>query len=360
MKTTNHKTIQSTLYRRSVLAVAFFLITIVSSQKLFANAAQPGIWNAGGTVFTMLYPEDSLTFKKVQMVEEKIYIQLYKGYAVVKGNYLFKNTTNEKLNFKMGYPVNGIYSGGSVDLNQVQIDQLNQFKIKANEVWLPLVEQQNGEYGKINSFGDNWKVWQMDFLPDEKKTVQVYFIVSTNNGTVSKGYNRERKNAFIYLLESGSVWKNPIEKGSFYVQLMDGLTPENINGISQGFGFRYNETHKLYAGAKTNFSPTPKDNLVVTYYEHNEHFVFDKALVQTENLFSKIDEMSQLPLETIAYTDTKTGDPYEVESTFSGYLPMLLTLFVIYAPFIIGFIVVVIIIWAIVKWRKIKRKNKRM
>ena len=342
------------------LVTVYFLIAIALSQKTFANASQPGIWNAGGTVYTMLYPEDSLTFKKVQMQQERIYIQLYKGYAVVKGEYIFKNTTSEKLNFKMGYPVNGIYSGGSVDLNQVQIDSLNSFKIKVNNSWLPLVEEPNKEYGKINSFSDNWKVWQMDFLPDETKTVQVYFIVNTNNGTVSKSYNRERKNAFIYLLESGSVWKNPIEKGSFYVQLMDGLIPENINGISQGFGFRYNETYQLYAGAKTNFSPTPKDNLVVTYYEHNETFVFDKALVQTENLFSKIDEMSQLPLETLTYTDTKTGDPYEVESTFSGYLPLFLTLFVIYAPFIFGFIVVLIVIWAIVKWIRIRRKNKRM
>lgn len=342
------------------LVTALFLIVIATSQKVFANASQPGVWNAGGTVFTMLYPEDSLTFKKVQMQQERIYIQLYKGYAVVKGTYLFRNTTKETLNFKMGYPVNGIYSGGGVDLNQVQIDSVSSFKIKANELWLPLVEQQNGEYGKINSFSDNWKVWQMDFLPDETKTVQVYFIVNTNNGTVSKGYNRERKNAFIYLLESGSVWKNPIEKGNFYIQLMDRLTTENINGISQGFGFRYNETHQLYAGAKANFSPTPKDNLVVTYHEHNEHFMFDKALVQTENLFSKIDEMSQLPLETLTYTDVQTGDPYEVESTFSGYLPKLLTLFVIYAPFIIGFIVVAIAMWAIVKWRRIRRKNKRM
>lgn len=342
------------------LVTAFFLIVVATSQKAFANASQPGVWNAGGTVYTMLYPEDSLTFKKVQMQQERIYIQLYKGYAVVKGEYIFKNTTSEKLNFKMGYPVNGIYSGGSVDLNQVQIDKLNQFKIKANELWLPLVEQQNGEYGKINSFGDNWKVWQMEFLPDETKTVQVYFIVNTNNGTVSKGYNRERKNAFIYLLESGSVWKKPIEKGNFYVQLVDGLTAENVQGISQGFGFKLNPAQRIFAGTKTDFSPTPKDNLVVTYYEHNETFAFEKIVTQADELFAKIDEMSQLPLETFTYTAVQTGDPYEVESTFSGYLPMLLTLFVIYAPFIIGFIVVVIIIWAIIKWRRIRRKNKRM
>lgn len=343
-----------------ILAIAIFLIAVTSSQKALANVAQPGIWNAGGTVYTMLYPEDSLTFKKVQMQEERIYIQLYKGYAVVKGTYLFHNTTKETLNFKMGYPVNGIYSGGSVDLNQITLDSLSQFKIKAKNEWLPLVKQQNGDYGKINSFGDNWKAWKMVFAPKETQTVEVYFIVNTNNAGVRKGYNNERKNAFIYLLESGNVWHQPIEQGNFYVQLMDGLTPEDINGISQGFGFRYNKMHQLFAGTKTNFSPTPKNNLVVTYYEHNETFAFEKIVTQADELFAKIDEMSQSALETLTYTDVQTSNPYEVESTFSGYLPMLLTLFVIYAPFIIGFTMVVIIIWAAVKWRKIKRKNKRM
>src|SRR5690606_30678231 len=111
-----------------LLVTVLLLVAVTSSQKALANASQPGVWNAGGTVFTMLYPEDSLTFKKVQMQQERIYIQLYKGYAVVKGVYLFHNTTNEKLNFKMGYPVIGIYSGGDVDMNQVTLDSLSQLK----------------------------------------------------------------------------------------------------------------------------------------------------------------------------------------------------------------------------------------
>lgn len=364
MKTADHKTIQSTLSRRSVLAVAFFLITIVSSQKLFANAAQPGIWNAGGTVYTMLYPEDSLTFKKVQMQQERIYIQLYKGFAVVKGTYLFRNTTKETLNFKMGYPVNGIYYGGEIDLNEVTLDSLSNFKIKTNDSWLPLLKENhpelNTDYKSPVPSSDNWTVWQMAFAPEETQTVEVYFIVNTNNARVRQGYNTEQRNAFIYLLESGSVWKNPIEKGNFYIQLMDGLTTENINGISQGFGFRYNETHKIYAGAKANFSPTPKDNLVVTYYEYNETFAFEKIDKQADELFAKIDEMSQSALETLTYTDVQIGDPYEVESTFWGAFPGLLTLFVIFAPFIFGFIAVVIIIRAIIKWRGIRGKNKTM
>lgn len=350
MKMTLHK----------ILFTAFLLITITLAQKTFANAAQPGIWNAGGTVYTMLYPEDAITFKKVQMQQERIFIQLYKGFAVVKGTYVFKNTTNEHLQFKMGYPINGIYSGGENDLNQIILDSLSQFKIKANNKWLSLEKENHPEINtntqNINAFSDNWKVWQMNFSPNEIQKVEVYFIVNTNEARIRKGYNIEKRNAFIYLLESGSVWKNNIEKGEFYIQLMNGLTPENVQGISNGFGFKFNTQYQIFAGQKTNFSPTPKDNLIINYSQFNENFSFEKVIKQTNELFAKIDQMSQLSFESLTYSTIKLGNPYEVESTIEGTLPGLLTLFVIFAPFIIGFLGVGIAVWVIIKWIRLKKK----
>lgn len=343
-----------------ILCTAFLLMAIVLHQKTFANAAQPGIWNAGGTVYTMLYPEDANTFKKVQMQQERIFIQLYKGFAVVKGTYVFKNTSNEYLQFKMGYPINGIYSGGANDLNQIILDSLSQFKIKANNRWLTLEEEKHPEINtnaqNINAFSENWKVWQMNFSPNEIQSVAVYFIVNTNEARIRKGYDIEKRNAFIYLLESGSVWKDKIEKGEFYVQLMNGLTPENVQGISEGFGFKFNSQYQIFAGQKTNFSPTPKDNLIINYSEFNENFSFENAIKQTKELFAKIDQMSQLSFVSLTYSTIKIGNPYEVESTIEGALPGLLTLFVIFAPFIIGCIGIGIAIWVIIKWIRLKKK----
>lgn len=350
MKMTLHK----------ILCTAFLLITITLAQKTFANAAQPGIWNAGGTVYTMLYPEDANTFKKIQMQQERIFIQLYKGFAVVKGTYVFKNTTNEHLQFKMGYPINGIYSGGENDLNQIILDSLSQFKIKANNKWLSLEKENhpdiNNNTQNINAFSDNWKVWQMQFTPNEIQKVEVYFIVNTNEARIRKGYNIEKRNAFIYLLESGSVWKKNIEKGEFYIQLMNGLTPENVQGISAGFDFKVNAQYKIFAGQKTNFTPTPKDNLIINYSQFNENFSFENVIKQTNELFAKIDQMSQLSFESLTYSNIVLGNPYEVESTIEGALPGLLTLFVIFAPFIIGFIGIGIAVWVIVKWIRLKKK----
>lgn len=335
------------------IVLIFFL-----SNKLYSNAAQPGVWNAGGTVFTMLYPEDSLSFKKVQMKQEQIYIQLYKGFAVVKGIYWFRNTTKDRLQFKMGYPVNGIYDGGETTLNQVSIDSLNEFKIKAKGNWLRLFKQ---SYPELNNndknpipFSDNWKVWEMTFNPNEIQIVEVYFIVNTSNAQVRKGYNVDNKNAFIYLLESGSVWQSPIENAAFYVQLMDGLRPTDINGISTGFNFKYSEKYKLFSGKKHNFSPTPKDNLVISYHNKEDDFLFKNKLSKANSLYLSINDLSALPKNNIEYKAIKLGNPYSVKPTVDGFLPILLIYFVMYLPCIIITILIILFIRYMLKRRKLK------
>ena len=339
------------------IAFKFVLIFFIGN-KLYSNAAQPGVWNAGGTVFTMLHPEDSLSFKKVQMQQEKIYIQLYKGFVVVKGVYWFRNTTKDKLQFKMGYPVNGIYDGGETNLNQVSIDSLNEFKIKVKGNWLPLLKQ---PYPELNNndknpipFSDNWKVWEITFNPNEIQIVEVYFVVNTNNAQITKGYNVDNKNAFIYLLESGSVWQSPIENVAFYVQLMDGLLPTGINEISTGFNFKYSEKYKLFSGEKHNFSPTQKDNLVISYHNKEDDFLFKNKLSKANSLYLSINDLSALPKNNIEYKAIKLGTPYNVKPTVDGFLPILLTYFVMYLPCIIITILIILFIRYMLKRRKLK------
>lgn len=327
----------------------FFVMVLFLS----SNVSQPGIYNAGGTAFTMLFPQDSLTYKKVQMQEEAIYIQLYKGFAVVKGKYKMVNATSEKLHFTMGYPINGIYTGGEVDLNAVQLDSLYKFKIKANGNELPINEMQIGDSGNARTFkNENWLTWFVDFNPNESKEIEVYFLVNTNEGSITKGYSREQKNAFIYLLESGSVWKQPIENGKFSIELKDGLKTENIAGISSHFNFQVNETEDILIGTKTNFSPTPKDNLIVTYGGTIPNFDFQKYLVQSDDLFKTVETFSQQKNHGILQS-FKAKSPYEVTPDFWSFLPAVIFILAIAAPFILA----IFIIYIVVKIFKKKKKN---
>lgn len=326
------------LISKNVLAI---IILFAYSQKISANAAQPGVWNAGGTVFTMMYPQDSATFKKVQMQEEKIYIQLYPGFAVVKGWYKMRNTSKTKLKFKMGYPINGIYSGGDRGLNQIHLDSLTHFKIYSNKQELHLIKTKNlaDNIENIQAFSDNWLVWEMDFLPEETKMVEVYFLVETNNGKITKGYSADRYNAFIYLLESGSVWKQPIEKGEFFVQMMQGLKEKDVQGLSSGFRFLWNKNLTMAKGSKSNFSPTALDNLIITYAEGIEDFNFVRIIMQKEKWYRSIDQFS-VNVEKENFTQKMAEkDPYKVSDSWWSYLPILImALFIIFPVIAISFL----------------------
>lgn len=332
-------------------------MNFIPSKQVFSNAAQPGVWNAGGTVFTMLYPEDSVVFRKVQMQYEKIYIQLYKGFAVVKGVYTFRNTGNDTLRFKMGYPVNGIYYGGNTDLNNIHIDSLSKFKVKVNGVWATLFSEPNNNgyihSGKNIINSNNWMVWEMVFQPKEVQTTEVLFIVNTNNATIRKGYSTDKKNAFIYLLESGSVWFPPIERGDFYIQLMQGLQQKDVSGISDGFNMKYNEAHRLYAGEKNNFLPTNRDNLVVSYSKRIPDFDFNAVSEQSEVYFSAIERMTDLASESLLYHSVQTGDPYAVKSSTGLFVSAIFILITIVLP-LTGILIIVWIVRSIIK----KKKNK--
>jgi hypothetical protein len=88
----------------------FIFLFCILPLKAFSNAAQPGFWNAGGTgTFSLLYPQDLEQFQKIQMVKEKVSIQLYKGYAVVKGEYWMYNDTKDSIRINVGYPLNSSY-----------------------------------------------------------------------------------------------------------------------------------------------------------------------------------------------------------------------------------------------------------
>ncbi|MFC6268212.1 hypothetical protein [Frigoriflavimonas asaccharolytica] len=326
-------------------------------QKISANAAQPGIWNAGGTVFTMMYPKDAATFKKVQMQNEKIYMQLYPGFAVVKAWCRMKNTAKETLKFKMGYPVNGIYSGGNSNLNQVYLDSLSQFKIFSNRKECTLLKTKFSDenFERIQSFSDNWLVWEMFFLPEETKIVEGYFIVETNDGKITKGYNSDNYNAFIYLLESGSVWKQPIEKGEFYIQMMQGLKEKDIHGLSNGFQFKWNKNTTMAKGFKLNFSPSPKDNLIVTYGEREENFNFSNLIATPEKWYKLIDEFSRNVQVQNFNVEIKKKSPYEVSESIFGFLPTFLMIILIALPYMI--VVAALLFVLIILRRRFKNKK---
>ncbi|KAA3627444.1 MAG: hypothetical protein DWQ02_19715 [Bacteroidetes bacterium] len=267
----------------------------------WANAAQPGLRMAGGMGgFTLLFPEDSASYQIIQMQEEQVSIQLYPGFAVVKGSYWMQNTTPDTLNMRTGYPVNAHFSTtrNSSELAEIYFDELYKLKVLINGEPVTFEKKAfEADDPNIHFYAHDqppaWYIWTMAFPPGIT-LIEVYFIVNTNESTVSEGYNRENPNGFIYVLETGSSWKPPIGKGFVSVQLMDGLSVDKIKGVSPDSIFKYSTAPDFLFYQFSNLVPDHEDNLVITYGNKLPDFNFEQIIAQAETYFSRVDGFAYL------------------------------------------------------------------
>ncbi|PHN03533.1 hypothetical protein [Flavilitoribacter nigricans] len=292
------------------LGAAFFVILLFCG-----NAAQPGVWNAGGGGFNLLFPEDSSAYRKIQMQREAITIQLYPGFAVVRGTYQMYNTTADSISIRVGYPVEGIYdSDQGMERNEITFDGLYRLKVLQDGRPRPVIaEPVRSPQPQAQTFdNDNWYIWESVFPPRAVTEISVYFMVNTNDAKITAGYASDAHNAFIYILESGRIWQQPIEKADFKIQLMDGLELEDIYGISRSIDFAAVPADALLFGSKKNFSPLPSDNLLINYGERVGSFDFAALVAESETYFAAVDELSSRRIAEQQLIPYEEADPYRV------------------------------------------------
>ena len=286
--------------------------------NILGNTAQPGFWGAGGTgTFSLLYPEDSLQYKKIQMVKENVSIQLYRGYAVVKGEYWMYNPSSESVTIKVGYPLNSNFSREDEFANyltDIRFDSLYGLIAFRNGEAVTILSEviKNQEAGWAN---ENWYVWDNTFTPSDTTLITIYFIVNTNNAIIRNGYNKDHNNGFIYLLETGSTWKQPIVEGEIRIKLMNGLSIEDIKGLSPDSLFISDTKTGILITRFQDLSPTAKNNIIFTYTENLDEFNFQNVLNNQDKLFEEIDHFASLQINESGFVPKIFGDPFEVHST---------------------------------------------
>lgn len=324
--------------------------TILLSLIFLSNATQPGIWNAGGSgSFKLLFEEDSLAYKKIQMQSEKIYMQLYKGFAVVKGEYNFLNSTEENITLKVGYPINNVFPPTVFknNLNEVVFDDLYKIKGTINKTEIPL-------HLSLNAKNENWYVWELTFPPKKIVKFTVHFLVNTNNSKTVKGYTNDYKNGFIYLIETGSLWKSPIEKGDFYVQFLDEIIAEDCK-ISAPTALKINSEKNIVHFQLANYGLQPDENLIITYTKKNTDFNFNTIVSKSEHYFSEINIFSNSNLN-IPFESYTFKNPYEPESSFTFLINIFLFLLQNFIYLLILVAIIILLIIYFVRKNRIQQK----
>ena len=295
---------------------------------LFANAAQPGIRNAGGMgSFTLLFPEDSLAYQKIQMQKEKISIQLYKGFAVVKGEYWMYNEGSEDITMQSGYPIQAAYNTekNGYKLTEIHFDTLYQLLVNIDgQIVKTQATNYEPENNRINHYNNyetdsKWHTWETVYKANGITKIEVYFILETNNGNIAEGYDRQRYNSFIYVLETGATWKPPIGEGTINIALMDGLTSKDIQGISPNAVFKIDKEKDILCYSFKDLKPTNEDNIAITYHERNEDFNFKEIVEKSEIYFKKINDFSNKDIDT-NLTDIVFDSPFDIPDTTAKVL----------------------------------------
>ena len=307
----------------------FFFLGI--SIQVLPNVAQPGIWNAGGAgTFFLLHPEDSLAFQKIQMVQEQVKIQLYRGMAVVKGVYQMHNPSADTVFLRVGYPINAFYDPSATYRQmQVQFDDLYDLRVRMRGKPVQVALDSILVEGPGLDNASEWYVWEARFLPGEITTLEVQFMVNTNDASVLEGYDHGNFNAFIYLLESGSTWKQPIGKGTIMIQLMDGLTLKDIRGVTPAGRFLVNEAKNVLVWKFENLSPSAADNPVITYGKTVGDFQFSQFLLQKEKIYyPAIHAMNHQEILGLDLQPREFGDPYD-PGTSSGAMTIGIFMFLL-------------------------------
>lgn len=351
------KEIQDYCMKNKTLTLLFILLSL----KVFSDSAQPGVWGAGGTGgFRLLYTEDSLAYKKIQMKKEFVSIQLYKGYAVVKGEYWMYNATNDTFQIRTGYPLNSDYEldQGLPMHADVLFDSLSQLRVFVDSQSAKIISSppvptlinksiRNG-WGNVN-----WYVWVTKFKPRGYTKIDVYFIVNTNHTQVTGGgYERDDYNGFIYILESGATWKQPIEQGTILIQLMDNIDITDIHGIKPPAIFTYNKKNNFLKYSFSNLRPTPDNNIILTYCHDKNNLDFRSIAKNAQTYFQSIDKLSQKQLDGLSFSPYSFNSPNHISSL------RLNPLFVMLVGVIIIFTIFILLLILIIKrTRKRGRKN---
>lgn len=276
-----------------------------------SNSAQPGLWGAHGTgTFSLLYPEDEFAFKKIQMIDEQVTVKLYDNFATVKGTYWMYNETRDTIKIKTGYPQNSTFEHQrDYRTADVIFDDFYGLKVFTNKQSAEILNNQY-HYNVYNDI-NNWYIWNTTFLPQDTTKIEVYFLVKTTS-TISEGYNRDDANGFIYILESGSTWKQPIKKGLISIWLTDDL--ESIRGIDPDSNYTFSKIGNVIKAEFTNLSPTDSNNIILTYDGSDSELEYDQVRNELKKYYSELDSLESKVKSLNDFEPKEFGDPFEVHS----------------------------------------------
>lgn len=264
----------------------------------------PYINTGGGQTIEPINRNDQRAIEQIQMVSEVVKINLYPGFAVVKGEYHMLNTADRPVKLQVGYPPNGSFFPSSTDtritFGDTNPPQINNKKVIApfsgvDQLKVLAAGQEIATSTKIitnNSHQSVWGVWDLEFVPGKETVVTVYYMVNTK-GRISQGYSGSKNAQLLtYVLESGQIWRDRIQQGTILISLKGDLNSNDIWGVLPSKTLQIDKAAKYLVYRFANLEPTADSNIVINYSDKlPAQFDYKQEKAKSAEYYQQLDQV---------------------------------------------------------------------
>jgi len=233
------------LSKRTIFCMAISLLLFVAAIQADADSS---------SLFRIAETVQPVKNNNVRMVEEKVDIQVYGGWSVVRCEFVFRNESGKEQAVLMGFPASMIgIEDGEID----ETTRLRDFKIYDDGVEKEAkLEKAQDESAEADGIAE-WYTWDIHFQGgEERKIVNTY---RTQN------YDAPWGRSTGYILKTGAPWKGTIGKAVITFELMD-IAPSNIYADNTSpKGYRTDKNKVIWE--MEDFEPTENIYLEMSGYQ---------------------------------------------------------------------------------------------
>ncbi len=263
---------------RSILSSVAGLVILVWASAAHANG---GGYEFGVTFTGSVAPFQAHGTKNVQILEEKLDVDLRRTDAVVVVRYMMKNVADAPVSVRFGFPVEAVKEGGDWEQEGAEppsglealrqaMQQLKGYTVTANGA--PVKAELTLEpfaTGQVKPFPGSealkgiagWMVSELTFPVGEPIALEIHYAVDHRgeDSWVSDDMHASPR-TFRYRLSTGAVWKGAIAKGTITLGA-DGIPVDEVEIAAPRE--RFKRDGDRWAWSFENLAPTLADDITV-------------------------------------------------------------------------------------------------
>lgn len=252
--------------------IALLLLLILNDLQAQESTSQD-LWNTGAAAQIIPMDEQPALQHGVTLASERVWVDLFPGFAVVKSVFKFSNQTDQPVRLKAGYPIRGQFP--TTIPAMAHFDDARGLRISVNGQPVS-TRAEDGRSNGNDPSPFTYQIWEQTFQPDTVTTITVESIVPTQFSRLAAGERFSTGNAFGISLTGAETWDGPIGQLQVLIRLNGGLMLADIRGLIPDSSFIGNLGHLQLD--KTNLEPDSPDNLVIWYNGAPADYPFEKKV----------------------------------------------------------------------------------